>query len=315
MLLLSCLAFACREPVRADDVVSRATVADGVPTGWSREGARHVRTIVGFQDPESVRYDAEQDVLFVSNVAGFGSKKDGNGFITRVSAGDMRRHDTFVQGGRNGVVLHAPKGMTIQGDTLWVTDIDALRGFHRRTGAPVATIDLSALRPAMINDVAAGPGGTLRVTDTGIQMVYEGNVHTGPDRVIEIGPGHAVRVVAEGLHLRQPNGVAWDSAGGRWLVVAFDPFAGNVMTFAPRDSAPRLLHRAAGRLDGVEPLADGSILFASWADSSIHHWKAGRVVRLIRAVPEPADIGVDTRRRRVLIPLAVLGQVQVWTVP
>jgi hypothetical protein len=36
------------------------------------------------------------------------------------------------------VTLHAPRGMSIVGDTLWVADADAVRGFDRRSGAPLA---------------------------------------------------------------------------------------------------------------------------------------------------------------------------------
>jgi sugar lactone lactonase YvrE len=200
--------------------------------------------------------------------------------------------------------------MAIQGDTLWVTDIDVVRGFHRRTGAPLRVIDLAGLRPTQLNDIAAGPNGVLRVTDTGIHMVYEGNIPAGGDRVIEIA-AQGVRVVAAGAELKLPNGVAWDSSGRRWLLLSFDRFAGRVWEMRDR-TAPRVIREGKGQLDGIESLPGGAALFSSWADSSIHHWKDGRDTRIIRGVPEPADIGVDTRRRRVLIPLAVLGQVQLW---
>lgn len=292
---------------------SYASRADGLITGFSSEGATHVRTAAGFHDPESVRYDAEQDLFFVSSIAGFGSLKDNNGYISRVPAGDAGAIDIVIQGGVDGVTLHAPKGMTLQGDTLWVTDIDVVRGFHRRTGAPVATIDFSAHAPVLLNDVAAGPGGTLRVTDTGIRMVYEGNIHTGPDRIFGVDAARRVTLVAEGPDLRQPNGVTWDSLANRWLFVAFDRFVGEVSTLGAGAGTPRqVLHRGIGRMDGVEVLPGGAVIYSSWGDSSVHVWEGGRDVRVVRQVPEPADIGIDTRRGRVAIPLAVLGQVQVW---
>src|ERR1041385_503577 len=81
-------------------------------------GARFIGSLAGFQGPESVRYDSAQDVYFVSNIVGFGSVKDGLALIHRVDAKDY--HSViFAQSGRNGVVLDAPKGMAIQGDTLW----------------------------------------------------------------------------------------------------------------------------------------------------------------------------------------------------
>ena len=109
---------ACADPSDARDLVHRAPPADGVPVGRSAHGATHVRTITGFGDPESVRYDAEQDVFFVSNVAGFGSKKDGNGYIVRIDAAHLNGGTILVSGGQPGVTLHAPRGMTITGIRL-----------------------------------------------------------------------------------------------------------------------------------------------------------------------------------------------------
>lgn len=304
---------ACRDASEARLAEYRAPSSDGVAAGMSRDGARHVRTIAGFQDPESAHYDPGQDVLFVSNIAGFGSHEDGNGYIVRIPADSLDSPVVFVAADSNGVTLDAPKGMAIQGDTLWVTDIDVVRGFHRKTGVPVATIDFTSVRPVQLNDIAAGPNGTLRVTDTGVRMVYEGNVPVGGERIFEVRPGHVITTVAEGPQLALPNGIAWDPSTARWVFVAFDRFRGNVTRMpAPPDTAGRVLRMGSGQLDGVEPLRSGALLFSSWADSSIHVLHESRDTRIIRELPEPADIGVDTRRGRVVIPLTVLGQVQVW---
>jgi sugar lactone lactonase YvrE len=290
-----------------------ATGADSVVTGVSSREARFVENLTGFQDPESVRYDPEQDVFFVSNMTGNGSDKDGNGYITRVAAASPYGASLFAVGGKGGVTLNAPKGMTIHGDTLWVCDIDALRGFERHSGQPLATIDFAPQRAVMLNDVAVGPDGRLRVTDTGIEMKLVGNVHTGPDRIFEVGPGGAITEVANSLELRQPNGVWWDSTGGRWIVVSFDPFEGEVAAM-PRTGATRqILHRSpSGHFDGLAVMPGGAILYTSWADSSVHVLRGADDRQLVREVPEAADIGIDTRRWRLAIPLATLGRVQLW---
>ena len=87
--------------------------------------------------PESVRYDADLDAYFVSNINGNPSQQDGNGFIVEVRAGNTTAwRRCSCEGGKNGVTLNAPKGMAIVGDTLWVADIDVVRAFNKRTGAP-----------------------------------------------------------------------------------------------------------------------------------------------------------------------------------
>ncbi|MFL5606260.1 MAG: SMP-30/gluconolactonase/LRE family protein [Gemmatimonadaceae bacterium] len=317
-LTLTACALACstqrHESPRRAPAVDSAPPADGVAMGYSSSGARFVRNIIGFQGPESVRYDPEQDVFFVSNMTGYGSALDGNGYISRVSAANPDSAGVFAQGGTNGVALDAPKGLALHGDTLWVADIHALRGFDRHTGAPLATIDFAPLRAVQLNDVAIGPDGTIHVTDTGIIMGKDGVVHLGPDRIFVVGPARAITVAAEGPQLRRPNGITWDAERSRWIVVSFDPFIGEVASMPADMSSRTVIRSGKGQLDGVEVLRDGTVLFTSWADSTIHALRDGRDVPIIRDVPVAADIGVDTRRQRLAIPLSMLGRVQLWDI-
>jgi sugar lactone lactonase YvrE len=280
--------------------------------------ARRVHVVQGLGFPESVRYDPGQDVYFVSNMAGPGSLKDGNGYVARIPAGEPRLGQVFIQGGKGGVVLHAPKGMAIQGDTLWVADIDALRGFHRTTGAPLVTVDLRPQRAVLLNDVAVGPDGALRVTDTGIAMTSKGVIYRGGDRIFRVGAGPGGRTVslaAEGAHLGRPNGITWDPRGKRWIVVSFDPFRSELYALRDGSAAKTVLRRGLGKWDGVERLADGRLLVTSWSDSSVHLFDGGRSERIIRGLWQPADLGVDTRRNRVAVPLVLQGRVEIWQLP
>jgi sugar lactone lactonase YvrE len=292
-----------------------ANAAEDVQMGVSSSEARFVRSIIGFQGPESVRYDPDQDVYFVSNMAGAGSAKDDNGYIVRVRASNPDSASILVEGGKNGVTLDAPKGLAIHGDTLWATDVTALRGFDRHSGAPLATIDFAPLGAVQLNDIAVAPDGTLHVTDTGIIMSPKGVIHTGPDRIFVVGPNAQISVAAQGFQLRRPNGITWDPVGKRWIVLSFDQFAGQIMANPHGSAAPQLIRTRSGggQLDGVEVLPDGAILFTSWADSSIHLLANDRDKPIIREVAVPADIGVDTKRNYVLIPLSMLGHVQLWS--
>lgn len=119
--------------------------------------------------------------------------------------------------------------------------------------------------------------------------------------------------MANDLRLRQPNGVAWDSTASRWVVVSFDRFVGEVAAMPTSGATRQILHRSIhGNFDGVEVMPGGAILYASWADSSVHVLRGTDDRQLVREVPEPADIGVDTRRWRLAIPLSTLGRVQLW---
>jgi hypothetical protein len=59
-------------------------------------------------------------------------------------------------------------------------------------------------------------------------------------------------------------------------------------------------------------LNDGRILVSAWVDSSIHAFSEGKDERIIRHLSQPADIGLDTRRNRVAIPLGMVDRVQFW---
>lgn len=211
------------------------------------------------------------------------------------------------------MVLDAPKGTALQGDTLWVCDISVLRGFHRRTGAPLANVDLAPLGAVQLNDVDVGPDGMLRVTDTGIIMSRKGVVYSGPSRIFVRGPGGRIDTMPTSPPVSWPNGIRWDPTGKRWIVVSFDPFHGRIYAVPEAGGGTTPIRDGRGRLDGVVALPDGGIIFASWADSSIRLLAEGRERPLIRELPEAADIGLDTRRNRLAVPLSTLGRVQLWS--
>jgi sugar lactone lactonase YvrE len=274
-------------------------------------GPQRVAEALGMKTPESVRYDAAQDLWFVSNINGNPSQKDGNGFIVRLTADGAAMDSTpFIAGGAGGVTLNAPKGMALVGDTLWVADIDVVRAFSARTGAFIAAIDIKGA--AFLNDVVAGPDGSVYITDTGVRFDEAGQItHPGPDGVVQL-MGRRYRTVASFDHAPGPNGIAWDAANGRFLMNAFASAA--FFSWKPGMAKPDSIGAGAGGGDGLEVLADGRALYTSWADSSLSVFANGVSRTLMKGLPSPADIGVDTRRQRVAVPLFNDGKVVLLTI-
>src|SRR3954464_2832708 len=273
--------------------------------------AHRVGVVQGLYGPESVRYSDSQDAYFISVMNGPGSEKDNNGYIVQTNAANLGQSKLLVVGGRNGVHLDAPKGLAIHGDTLWATDIDVVRGFNKVSGQPLGEIDLRPYGAVLLNDVAVGPDGSIYVTDTGIIMSQVGVIYKGSDKVFAIGPNRSVKIVAHGNVLGRPNGVTWDSTARRWVVVSFDTFHSEVYALHPSDSTRIILATGKGRFDGIEAVGGGKFLVSCWQDSSVHLFSGGHDRQIVRNLPSPADIGIDTKRWRLAVP-AGNNRVEFW---
>ena len=270
----------------------------------------------GMNVPESVKYDADLDVFFVSNVNGNPSQKDGNGFIAVVRADStsvvkmLAESGKAPAGGGKAVTLNAPKGMAIKGDTLWVADINVVHAINKRTGASLA--DVTVANSTFLNDVAIGPDGAVYVTDTGIAFDANGGMsHPGVNRIFRIAGGK-VTTVAEGDSLRNPNGIAYDATNKRWVLAPFD--GKDVQTLADGGKNPALLATGPGQYDGIEILADGRMFVSSWADSSVYVISNGTMTKAVSGVEAPADIGVDTKRNIIAVPRFNAGKVEYFMI-
>ncbi len=252
---------------------------------------------VGFSTPESVLHDPGADVYLVSNISGSPLGKDGDGFISRLSPEGEVLELRWIEGGAEGVELHAPKGMAIAQDLLYVADIDCIRAFDLATGAPVDAICVPGA--TFLNDVAAGPGGVLYFTDSGLRMGDEGLVPSGSDAVYRMEAG-IPKVIAAGEELGRANGVAVGTEGV--FVVTFG--SGEVMRIDEGGERTILRTVPDGRLDGIVVLEDGSYLVSSWGQGAVLGFGTEEgAFAVADGIEAPADIGYDASRRRVLVPL------------
>lgn len=267
----------------------------------------------GLATPESVLWDEARGVWYVSNINGVPVAKDDNGYILRLTAdGAMMDSLPFINGADADIVLNAPKGMALVGDTLWVADIDAVRGFNVVTGNVVTTLELSAQGATFLNDVAAAPDGTVYITDSGISFDAAGNVtHPGASRVFALKD----RMVREAVVLpaqSAANGIAWDAALDAWLIVGFN--STSIFAWTPGTDSVTAIGTGPGGGDGIIVLADGRALYSSWADSSLTVLEAGVSTKLRGGLPAPADLGYDAKRGLVAVPLFQNDRIEFWSV-
>jgi sugar lactone lactonase YvrE len=267
----------------------------------------------GLAAPEAVVFDPARDVYFVSNINGDPGVKDGNGFITRISADGVVDSLHFIQGGRNGVTLNSPMGSRIQGDTLWVLDVDVLRGFDARSGAPLTAIDLAPAGAGFLNDLTVGPDGDFYITDTGVRWAKGKLDHTAPDRIYHVDRNRKVTIALESKALSSPDGIGWDPAGRR-LILA--PFGGSaVQTWHLGDPGPTNVAPGKVKFDGVEVEPDGRIVVTIWNDSSVSTLEGNQLVKKAVLTMPPADASVDARRQRVGVVSVAVERFELWPWP
>ncbi len=243
------------------------------------------QTVGGFVFPESVAYDAKGKVLYVGNFGGAKldpAAKDGLGYISKVGLnGKVIEEKAFpVKGGEP---LNKPKGIWIQGDRLWVTDIDAVWIFDLRTkkGRKLA------LPLKFANDPAVA-GNVLYVSDNRNDQL----VRVEPADFLNAKSEPKVTTVFAGAQIN-PNGL-YPARDGMLLMVGFLAADKPRGIYALGVSGQiKTLSEPIGRLDGLYELKDGSLLATDWNSGSLFRWseKTGKQ-DLATGFKGPADFCV-----------------------
>lgn len=262
----------------------------------------------GIATPESVLYDAETDTYLVSNINGAPLDKDNNGYIAEFSPDGAVVNAKLIEGGKNKVTLNAPKGSAIKDGVLYVADIDTVRMFDRKTGAPKGEVALKGATFA--NDVAIAEDGTVYVSDSGLNAKFEG---TGTDAIwsFKAGKKPVAKAFVKSKDLHGPNGLLVTKDAVH--VVSFG--APELHTFdlkGKKVGEPAKLPN--GGLDGIIAVGD-EVLVSSWATKTIYRGKpGGEFKEAFTELEAPADIGFDSKRNRVLVPRFQGHLVEAWDV-
>jgi hypothetical protein len=263
------------------------------------------RLTEGIATPESVLYDEANDRYLVSNINGKPDDADNNGYITEVSPDGKVVKAKFIAGGVDKVKLDAPKGTGIAGGILYVSDINVVRKFDLKTGAPKGEIPVPGA--TFLNDIAVAKDGRVFVSDSGIKSGASGFDPTGTDAVYVIDKGK-LKTVAKSKDLGGPNGLLVVDKGV--LVVTFG--TNELYRLDDKGVKQDVTKLPGGGLDGIVQAGD-KLLVTSWQTSSIYRGTLGGSFEVAFAdLKGPADIGFDTKRKRVLVPRFMENAVEAY---
>lgn len=232
--------------------------------------------------PESVCYDAGQDRLFVSNINGKPTEKNGQGYITKMKT------DGTIEALKWATGLNAPKGSAVFKDHFYVSDIDRLVEIDRTSGKILNRYP--AARAEFLNDVAVDERGLVYVSDMG----------SSNSVIYRLEKGQLVPWL-RGKEISSPNGLfikgnllyVGNSGDGKLKSVELS--TKKIMTVAEVGTG----------IDGLIATDRGDFLVTDWQGSLKLIHPDGSIELLQNTTPQKinaADIGFISEKNIILIP-------------
>jgi hypothetical protein len=261
------------------------------------------KTIGGFAFPESVACDAKGKALYVSE---FGSKlapaeKDGAGYISKLAL-DGKVIDRKFLPAAGGEKLNKPKGIWVQGNRLWVTDIDVVWVFDLKTrkGRKLALPGVT-----FANDPAV-MGNVLYISDNRTDQL----VRVQPADFLNAKKEPQVAAVFQNAGVN-PNGLYPSRTGMLYIVGFLAPDKPKGIYALGVSGQLKKVSDPIGRLDGIYELKDGSLLSTDWNSGSLFQWseKMG-MKQLATGFKGPADFCVLPQGKGVTVVVPDLVQSQ-----
>lgn len=228
------------------------------------------------QAPESVTYDVSAERYLISNI-------NSGQIIQRHKSGVL---SYFVQTG-----LTSPKGMTIIGDTLFVSDVTKICGYRLSTGERIMSVSIEGAQN--LNDLEHDTSGNLYVSDMTANKIFKFDLHAQKQYTL----------VSSGLS--SPNGLLFDTQENRLLVCSFIPKSPILAINTSSGEVTTITTTTLGYLDGITSDGAGNIYVSSWGANAVFRFAADFMLppeRVVSDLNGPADIFYNITTNTLAIP-------------
>ena len=252
--------------------------------------------------PESAFYDETEKVIYISNVAGIPTEKDGKGWISKLSSTGQMLEAKWIDG------IDAPKGMRIFGGELWVSNIDEVLVIQISERKIKERIKIAKAK--FLNDVAIDSEGVVYVSDTLGSAIYRirhgkvdklisGKVADAPNGLLVVG--NDLIVAAWGM----PKADWSTKVPGRLYKINLKTKRKSVITKKP-----------LGNLDGLELDRSGNFIVSDWIAGKVFKISSeGKVETFLENIQNSADLGVVPETNTLLVPSMSTNRVLAFRLP
>lgn len=229
---------------------------------------------------ESVLFDDEHQLLYVSCINGAPWEKNGQGYISVLKPDGTVKSLEWITG------LDAPKGMGLQGNLLFAADVDQLVVIDIEKGEIKEKIPIPGA--AQLNDIAVGEDGKVYFSDsgTGWLWIYEN--------------GEAKPWIKEGL--QRPNGLFVEES--RVLLASSE--SSDLKVIDKATGSFETVTTGIGQGDGVEFTGqEGYYIVTSWAGEIFLVLPDFSKVTLLKTSDQginSADIGFNVKEQVLYVP-------------
>lgn len=229
------------------------------------------------ETPESVFYNQQKNEIYVSNINGNPTDKDGNGFISLLDTTGKIIELQWITG------FDAPKGMAVLRDTLIVTDIDKIYMISISQRKILESIKVEGA--SFLNDVVILNDGSALVSDM------------AAENIVIIKDGKAEVWLTDEL-LVKPNGLALMKNS---LAVGVK---NSILKVDLSTKEVKVLIEETGPVDGLIHLNGNKFIISDWA-GRITLVNPSEKILLSNSTEnniQAADLGCIHNKKWVLVP-------------